>query len=776
MKICQSVHAHRPWLGLVLGLALHSGAQAEAPRLEEVLVTAEKRSASIQDVAMTVNAVSGEQLEKQAIFDFKQLQELTPGLLLQNNDPRAPVAILRGIAYNPDSAAAAAVDIYFNEVPLAPYVAFQTMFDVGQIEVLRGPQGTLRGRTSPGGAITIAARRPDLQSWEASFAASASTNDLANVQLAVGLPLVEDRLGLRLAMLSDSNGSEGGENVTTGRDQQTETRAARAVLEFRPIDSLGLVLTYQTLESEQDIFELVESEPGASREPMFDAYDRKAVAKLGGAVEVESRVATAAIDWELLGGHTLSVLGGYVGGDQTTRRDLDAGFAWPAADTPQLVAVDFPLHSYELRFASPQDQRWTYMIGAYYDRSEGDVFVSQASHAALTNDPNSEPLFSYDQEIVLPIEAWQKAVFARTRLDFLNVFSLEVGIRKARLEADTEAIFNARNHPAMIDQIPPLTDIALIPEDQQVQKASPTTGSATLSWQVDEDFLAYVNYGRSFRPGGVNLGAPNGIGLEYLLFDEEFSDSVELGIKSDWFDKRLRINAALFHQVFDGYIARSPFVPVDVDRNGQQDAGAAFTYNADAVSAGAEAELALAWSERWQSSLSLSYAKAVFDDAASPCDKRDANGNPEFTDENGNPGEQVPRCRNDGAVGNAPRFSAGLTTEYLRPLGGNEAFLRGLFKYNGERELADGSNLPGYSFVNLFVGLRNVEQTWEVSLWAKNLFDKEALTDRGNSELGVNSDGTPFGTPGNSARFDAGYRGVTPIREREIGVSFRYSL
>jgi hypothetical protein len=98
-----------------------------------------------------------------------------------------------------------------------------------------------------------------------------------------------------------------------------------------------------------------------------------------------------------------------------------------------------------------------------------------------------------------------------------------------------------------------------------------------------------------------------------------------------------------------------------------------------------------------------------------------------------------------------------------------------VYKYDGPRPQQGGDTMPGYGVANLFFGAHNVAHTWEVSVWAKNLFDEEAIIAGRLGELQIASDGSVFGTPSGSQVFNSGYTAVHPIQEREVGLSLRYA-
>ena len=146
-----------------------------ASALEEIVVTATRRSERLQNVPMTIDVATGEQIKKFDIFDFKDVNILAPGLELTNSQGRDNTATLRGIPFDPDSGTLPAVDVYYNEIPVDAQTAFTAIYDVEQIEVLHGPQGLLRGRsTSPAGSITLKTQDPSLTEFNGYVQATGS--------------------------------------------------------------------------------------------------------------------------------------------------------------------------------------------------------------------------------------------------------------------------------------------------------------------------------------------------------------------------------------------------------------------------------------------------------------------------------------------------------------------------------------------------------------------------------------------------------------------------
>ncbi|MCB2080256.1 MAG: Plug domain-containing protein, partial [Novosphingobium sp.] len=129
----------------------------------EIIVQARRRDESLQEVPLVVNAVTSEEIDKLNLRDGTEIQNLVPGLQLSNNaNGIGASGQVRGVQYDANTSANPTVAFYFNDAPIDGGSVLQAMYDIGQVEVLRGPQGTLRGAASPSGSITFTTRKPDL--------------------------------------------------------------------------------------------------------------------------------------------------------------------------------------------------------------------------------------------------------------------------------------------------------------------------------------------------------------------------------------------------------------------------------------------------------------------------------------------------------------------------------------------------------------------------------------------------------------------------------------
>jgi iron complex outermembrane recepter protein len=231
--------------------------------LTEIIVTASKREERLIETPQTVNVVSGEQLAAYNVTQFEDVQKLVPGLDITRGDGRQNAVSMRGVRFDPDTQTNPSVDVYLNEVLFDPTQALQAQFDIGSIQVLRGPQGTLRGGTGPSGAILVGTRAPDLSQVTGNLTASYSDRESTNVQGGVSFPIVEDKLAVRIAGLYDWSRGNDAENILTGERDRARSYGGRLSILFEPTDSLSFLLTHQQFRSKRTQLLTLVSVPGS---------------------------------------------------------------------------------------------------------------------------------------------------------------------------------------------------------------------------------------------------------------------------------------------------------------------------------------------------------------------------------------------------------------------------------------------------------------------------------------------------------------------------------
>jgi iron complex outermembrane recepter protein len=754
----RTVYAGASFCIAVSAQGLATAAWAEKA-LEEVTVTAQKKDDTLQTVPMTVNAVTADAIEKYNLLDFKDVAQLAPGLTIEANNARTANVSLRGIQVNTDAAAGVAVSIYWNEVNYDIDSAFKAMYDVSQLEILRGPQGTLRGITAPAGAITIATRTPNYSSVDGYLQQSFSDRNLSNSQFGVSLPIIEDKLAVRIAAIYDHNDANRVENVVTGTRESAETRSGRITVGFRPIESVETNLIYQHLETVADSFlnQLV----GIGASGTFSAFDRNSATNLNGFSHTRRDIATLNATWEL-DHHQLTYIGGYQRQSLQNVNDLDYGNALPNNGILQNVSSHIPSWTHELRFASTDADFYNYTYGIYYSNGYNSTAVSQPQLLRIVA---GVPQFL---AIATPIDIVSEgyAAFTNQSLQLTDDTEVQLGLRYQKQRSAIDSGLTARAGGTTY------TDLT----QQFVAVDEALTGSASISHQLAEDIRIYANYGRSFRPSG-RLPVPANPPLAAGTWNPETSDSLELGFKSRFNDGRIQLNGDVFYQKFHDYIARASYIWTNNSAAGVLNNTYGFNYSADVIVQGAELSLDALLTENWQLGTSLSYTDAKFDNAAKPCNVFDAGGSPvQPTTANATangaelaPGGEYFVCNSSGRLGTEPNWMASVSSEYVWPLVGYQPFVRGLYNFRSGRaeDTVQNGDTPSYGVFNLYLGVRGSESGWELSLWAKNLFDHRATTATTDSIQQAQIIGAPIAT---------GYHSVQIIPAREVGITGTYNF
>jgi iron complex outermembrane receptor protein len=705
--------------------------------LEEIIVTANKREESLQDVAQVVNVVTGDFLEDLEIRSFQELSTTVAGLSLSRVSGGEQSASMRGIKMeNPGGAASATntVEMYVNEVPITAVDSFNSLFDIGQVEVLRGPQGTLRGRPSPSGAITIAPRRGSFTESDAYLQLGASENGGANLQAAWGGPL-SDNVSLRVAGFSDESDDNGFRSLLNGKRSRHESTALRATLAWAPGDNFELIVMHQENDQEQDFYRGVAGTAPPTSVAAGQTFTYEDRISLNGenpnSYEASLTTVGATYNFE---NYALNYVGGYK--DSHFRYVLDFNFAGLPNPALQYLLIDSDnqVQSNELRFESTTGEIYNFTVGMFISTSDFN-----GGFAVVPFVPYAENPYTLEDT----------GYFMNHRFEVGERNSVSVGIRRSEYSVDrsgagVDVDFNA------------------------------TTGNASFQRQFSDTVMGYVSYGKSFRPGTGGVGVPaNAIPARYANANDESSTSLEIGVKTEWLDRRLTLNLALYDQAYDGFIAVTNNVACTTVPN---PSGLAFAtvgglatgpacrqnvrFNGDSVAQGLDLELRALVTDDWTVGVNYAYVDAHFDNALVPCNDYNGDG---AVDNVGvariQQGQFVSECRTNAALGQIAPNSLSVNTAFDFELGRLGAYVRANAIYNDESYFPQtGLNLPSDTRVNAYVGIRGQDEKWEVSLWAKNLFDNVVQDNDGGNAGG-------FGGP----LLNIG----TVTYGREFGLTFR---
>lgn len=717
---------------LLLGAAgvLASGLAAQASEdgweLEEIIVTAQKREEGVSDIASTVNVVTGKSIDKLSVVSFEELQQLTSGLTLTSVGVRGAAISLRGITHNPGSGAPASVQTYWNGLAVNANLVFQQMFDLERVEVLRGPQGTLQGDTSPAGAIILVTKKPDIENAVGQVQASLSQNGGLNTQFGISLPVIPGNLAVRVAGVYDENAAQGIENTVSGTDQSANTNAGRVSVSWQASEDMDIELVTEYTEQSLDVFTDVAGEGMGL--PTLDSFDRKSVEEVDSVINRRHQLTALTVDWDFAG-HSLTSQTGYIKRISSDYSDNDFSNNAPGSQDEWVITKGDEF-TQELRLNSVDSGFWEYMIGLYYNKYDEFTEFDRAF----------APGSSFIIPIVVPLKKETFGVYTHNTLHLTERLRGQIGLRWQK-----QRYFSRVDIPAF--------NQSLVSDENELQISDEVTGSLKLLYDLNDDVMVYGSLERGFRPGGLNITSVR-FSEEHLFYNDEFSDSIELGFKASLLSNRLQLNGAVYQQTFQDHISPALDLYYDLDGDGLSDGVTPLlAFGADATIRGAELELSSILQKDWMLGVSLSYNDAKFDDGEEvPCTVFDNTNQPVIP-----VGAEFATCDAGGkSIGGEPNWSASLFSEYTVEVGQFEGFVRGLYKFSQARTNEDlGVDADTYGVINLFAGLRDGAESWEVSFWAKNLLNKEAerliYTEQSN-----------------------GYREVDIIPERTLGVTGKY--
>ncbi len=580
-------------------LGLAAGQISAQPLLEEVIVTAQKRAQSLQDVPISVQAFSGEKLAESGIKDVFDLQVNAPGLTVdQNQNATTSNFSIRGIGTGGNNFGfESAVGLYVDGVYRSRQSSMiNQLVDVQSVDILRGPQGTLFGRNTLAGAIQFTTVRPDHENT-GFVEVTAGNYDLLNVSGAASFSAIEDVLAFRVTGFSserdgtfDNIAEGGGGGTINDRDRY----GFRAQALWTPTDDLNVLVIadYAELDEVCCGFSILYDNNRVDQRTGILGSTDSVIEDFGGTFVSENRVfddiqatnfdpesssedsgISVQVDWDV-NEFTVTSITAYREFESFDR--IDADFSDLDALTDQNDAEQDQF-SQEVRL-SFIGEKLNYVIGAnYFEQtleSESTLFFGEDTEliAAFSNGilPDS-PLYpivfggkffpsdgfarDFNKQ---EHESW--AVFGQFDYALTDKLTLTAGLRYSEEEKELTAVYvdsGDEGHPtggeyqgflgafaatARRDNIPNADEDGKISEDQ-------TTGTVKLSWFMTDDIMLYGSYSTGYKAGGTNTDRIN-IAFDQT-FDAETSESYEIGIKSEFPDQGLRLNVAVYSTTID---------------------------------------------------------------------------------------------------------------------------------------------------------------------------------------------------------------------------------
>jgi iron complex outermembrane receptor protein len=703
--------------------------------LEEVIVTATKRAESLQDVPISIATLSGENL--QSMFsggeDVLALSGRVAGLYAESSNGRAaPRFYIRGLGnIDFDLAASQPVSVIMDEVVMENVVLKSfPIFDMEQVEVIRGPQGTLFGRNTTAGIVKFNSRRPEHETSGYAYG-SLGTYNSTTVEAAVGGSLVEDVLAGRMSVLYKSRDNWINNGFTGEKDAMGEFSelAARAQLMWTPSETFTALLSIQSrdLEGTSSIFRANVFDTGSNK--LNQNYKRKTVYYDGGnnnPQEYDGSGYTLNLEWDLTN-TTFTSITSYQEGDGFSRGDIDGGVVDFAgtAECPSGIVCDpaapvfgFPTHTFpgtimipsvtqdgadtdqftqEFRIASDTASQLRWQAGFFY--FDSSLEVETDSFASFGFDGSQQNTI-----IKHTNEAW--ALFGQLDYDVTDQFTVTAGMRYTDDQRDYKVLQYGQLwlDLGFFGEVDPI-DVSKDKVSWDLSGNYALSDTSSLYGRVSSGFRAQSIQGRDVAF------------LEYpSVADPETILSYELGYKADLVDNRLRLNANLFHYTVDDM----QLSIIGGASNSNQ------VINANKGEAtGFEVDLQWLVTDNFMATLGVAYNDTEIKDkdlSVAPCGStlceawqdRDENGQVSI---DGNP---FPRT---------PETNYSLTLRYGMPVGTDgEFFIFTDWVYYGEilmplyysPEFVTDNQFEG----GLRIGYRNTRNNWEAAFFGRNITDE----------------------------------------------------
>lgn len=726
---------------LSIVFAGHASAQSGLV-LEEVVVTAQKRAQSVQDIPIAISALNATQLEESGFAGIEDLTTLVPSLQFGNFGPVTFLNV-RGIgSENTTAGSDPGVALHIDGVYIGrPVGALFSAFDSERVEVLRGPQGTLYGRNATGGSVNLITKKPT-DEFGGEVDVTAGDFDRFRLRGALNIPINDSASARIVAFNEDRDGFTDNTFVGSPDANDTDNLGVRGHLDLDLAENVSLLLTASFIESSGVGTQPEQRDPfatdllfGPGPPPLRSIADANGPILNNAAPFIESKNAqesqenefslfAATLDWQFEN-FSIKAITSVVESEYVSVQDNDSS---PADLQVLTIAEDSDQFTQEIQFISPDDNTVKWIVGLFYFQEDAVRFSTltgprfNAVQGFLTaNVPGFNEPTSFN--IGGDVESTSFAVFGQTSFNISDSLSITAGLRYT----DDEKTGNNRNTffaPEVVD--------AVQTDSQEV------TGKFALDWTVSDSSLLYASFARGYKSGGISQTTVANGGSN-PVFEPEFVDSFEVGYKSRLLEDRVQLNLSAYTSDY-----------TDLQFQVFGDFGPEAGNAGGATINGLEIEFQALLSETWRLDANFAYTDAEYDEL-------------EFASGPGGvledfAGNKLPRVPETS-------FSLGITGEWGLAGGSRlKARLDGSFKDDVFFEFRNGpeSFAESYENVNARVFWYSADDKFSVEVYATNLTD-EIKT--GNILVGFSL---------GAAAGDTGQEFTTFLPPRQVGVTLGY--
>ncbi|WP_395336521.1 TonB-dependent receptor [Novosphingobium sp. BL-8H] len=743
--------------------AVETGADGGTP----IIVTASRRrDENVQDVPVAISVVTAETLERRGDYTLGSIQQQVPSLQVITFNPRNTNINIRGLGSNVsltndglENGVGFYIDnVYYGRVGLAQF----DLVDLQGIEVLRGPQGTLFGKNTTSGVINVTSRKPTFDP-ELSAEASIGNYGFYQVRASASGGLVKDLLAVRLSGAISENDGFLWNKTTNTRAQNYSNKSIRGQLLFTPDPDFEVRIIGDYARQKQDyvlnVFAALHTTyadgttiagnwaqraarfPGYTL-PSFNAFDRVGEADSHYQSNMAGYGVSGQVDWKL-GGASLTSITAYRWWDWDPANDGDST-SLPVVVKAQQANRQRQF-SQELRLASKDNGTFDWVVGAYYfwQTIRGYGATGYGSAAPLwflgaANAVNNAALSGYEVNSYSEPQTKTIAGFGQADWHITPSLTLTGGLRFTHEQKDGV-------YQQWVAQAADISGFSAVQQAQilavraSFNKVVPFTetkfsdnslsGLISLNWKVAQDVMVYGSYSRGNKSGGLNLTQLPSSVTDATVKPEKV-DAFEVGVKSQFLDRRATFNAAGFWTEISDYQTAI----TDLDPSNPLVSRQYIANIPKVRSRGIEGDLTVTATDYLSFNASGTYTDAKYvsyKNAPQAFERLDLGAIQDLS------GERLP---------GVPKWAWTVGADFnhaLANLGGKDISVYAhadyayRSNYNTSASNSAWAQVPGYGLANGRIGFRTDDGIWDFSIWAKNLFDKNYYVALGGANTGV---------------------------------------
>lgn len=675
---------------------------------ETVVVTARRREEQLQDVPIAISVETAEELDQRGAENITVLQQTTPNSTIQvaRGSNSTLIGFIRGVGQqDPLWGFEPGVGLYVDDVYIArPQAAVLDIFDIQRIEVLRGPQGTLYGRNTVGGAIRYVTAPMDPVDPHLRARFQAGSYNQTDVILSGSLPL-SDTLVVGGALALYARDGYGENLVTRAEHYNKDVDAFRVSAEWTPTNQLSVRFTADGVDDDSNPrhgYRLADFPAGGPSYDVLDSvYDTRAGS--GDYNHVETRGQALHVDYEINDNLTLRSITAHRDGETHGTIDFD-NTEFPTLDIPAFYADEQFTQEFQLLFDYDRVQG---VAGLYY--LDGIAEGAFDTVLGLLN----TTIFTQGQ-----VETESLAAFADVSFDITDALALSVGARWTR-DDKTGQVYRQNftgirspffGNPAAVPGLV-RTDYT---NDAQFEEVTPRV---SLTWEPSDELTLYASYSQGFKSGGFDMRGdavftPNTVNG----YQPEFVDTYEIGFHSAFWQGRVNLSGAVFY---------SEYTDMQITRQEPTTLGGIASFVDNAASAeinGAELEGRVLFTDNFSANFAIGYIDGQFNEYMSNTVVANPAPPPATI--------VVPiDLSNSAALQNTPDVTASLSFTYTVPLANGELAFTPSAAYRGDSQMFEFAapllDQPAYTLYNASVTWTSDNDRWRFGLHGQNLGDEE---------------------------------------------------